>query len=190
MQEYFSDEIVKNGISTSGWFQQDTVQHINGCFSDCIGQKTLDKFFELSTIDEQRIYFQNISSDLEAAILQVINITILVNNSFLVVAMFSIFAHQKRSCLTREHLLATGWTEKQLVDIEAIHGDVSQYFLKHFHRVCLTLPSKDNFYLSLLTRGTRGFSPDKNPELAPPFLQRRNFQRLKVYCYHNNNIDK
>ena len=79
-------------------------------------------------------------------------------------------------------MLATGWTEKQLTDIEAIHGDVSQYFLKHFRRVCLTLPVKDNFYLSLWTRGTRGFSPDKNPELAPPFLQRKNFQRLKV-CF-------
>lgn len=87
-----------------------------------------------------------------------------------------------RSCLTRGHVLASGWTEKQLTDIEALHGDVSLYFLKHFHRVCLTLPAKDNFYLSLWTRGTRGFTPDKIPELAPPFLQRDNFQRLKV-CY-------
>ena len=60
----------------------------------------------------------------------------------------------KRSFLTREHVLATGWTEKQLTDIETIHGDVSQYFLKHFCRVCLTLPAKDNFYLSLWMRGS------------------------------------
>ena len=79
-------------------------------------------------------------------------------------------------------MLATGWTKEQLADIEAIHGDVGQYFLKHFCRVCLTLPAKDNFYLSLWTRGTRGFAPDKNPELAPPFLQRENYQRLKVCC--------
>ena len=79
-------------------------------------------------------------------------------------------------------MLGLGWTEKQLTDIEAIHGDVSQYFLKHFCRVCLTVPVKDNFYLSLFIRGTRGFSPDKSPELAPPFLQRKNFQRLKVGC--------
>ena len=79
-------------------------------------------------------------------------------------------------------MLGLGWTEKQLTDIEATHGDISQYFLKHFHRVCLTVPVKDNFYLSLFMRGTRGFSPDTNPELAPPFLQRKNFQRLKVGC--------
>ena len=100
-----------------------------------------------------------------------------------------IHACHKRLFLTREHVLATGWTEKQLTDIEAIHGDVSQYFLKHFCHVCLTLPAKDNFYLSLWMRGTRGFSPDKNPELAPPFLQRKNFLRLKV-CYKLSNIKK
>ena len=77
-------------------------------------------------------------------------------------------------------MLANGWIEKQLTDIEAIHGDVSQFFLQNFRRVCLTLPAKDNFYLSLWMRGIRGFSPDTNPELAPPFLQRKNFQRLKV----------
>ena len=81
-------------------------------------------------------------------------------------------------------MLAGGWVGKHLTDIEAIHGDVSQYFLEHFHRVCLTLPAKDNFYLSLWMRGIRGFSPDKIPELAPPFLQRKNFQRLKV-CFLN-----
>ena len=77
-------------------------------------------------------------------------------------------------------MLTTGWTAEQLTDLEPIHGDVSQFFLKHFHRVCLALPSKDNFYLSLLTRGVRRFSPDTNPELSPPFLQRKNFQKLKV----------
>ena len=70
-------------------------------------------------------------------------------------------------------MLANGWIEKQLTDIEAIHGDVSQFFLQNFRRVCLTLPAKDNFYLSLWMRGIRGFSPDTNPELAPPFLQRK-----------------
>ena len=100
-------------------------------------------------------------------------------NKFYVVKILTEFIYC-RSCLTREHVLATGWIEKHLVDIEAIHGDVSQYFMKHFRRVCLTLPAKDNFYLSLWTRGPRNFTPDKNPELAPPFLQKRNFQRLKV----------
>ena len=84
-------------------------------------------------------------------------------------------------------MLAAGWTEKQLTDIEAIHSDVSQYFLKHFRRVCLTLPAKDNVYLSLWMSDTRGFSSDKNPEIAPPFLQRKNFLRLKV-CYYQSLI--
>ena len=69
MQEYFSVEVVKKGISTSGRFQQNTIQRINDCFSHCIGQSNLDKFFELSTIEEQRIHFQKISSELEVAIL-------------------------------------------------------------------------------------------------------------------------
>ena len=77
-------------------------------------------------------------------------------------------------------MLSTGWAGKELIDIEALHGDVSQFFRKHIRRVCLTLPAKDNFYLSLWTRGTRAFSPDVNPELAPPFLQKKNFHKLKV----------
>ena len=72
MQEYFGDEIIKKGVSTSGWFQHDTIEHLNDCFSDCIEQSKLDKFFELSTIEEQRIHFQKISSNLEDAVLQVI----------------------------------------------------------------------------------------------------------------------
>ena len=74
MQEYFGDEIIKKGVSTSGWFQHDTIEHLNDCFSDCIEQSKLDKFFELSTIEEQRIHFQKISSNLEEAVLQVIKL--------------------------------------------------------------------------------------------------------------------
>ena len=77
-------------------------------------------------------------------------------------------------------MLAGGWNEEQLVDIEQIHGSVSQYLLKHFQRVCLTLPVKDNFFLSWWMRGLRGFSPDSNPMMAPPFLRRENFHVLKV----------
>ena len=69
VQEYFSDEIIKTGIGTSGLFQQDTIQHINKSFSDNVGQNTLDKFFETSTIEEQRVCFQNVSSGLEKTIL-------------------------------------------------------------------------------------------------------------------------
>ena len=69
MQEYFSDETVKEGISTSGWFQEDTIQHVNDCFSVTVEENDLDKFFEASTIEEQRICFQKISSGLEETIL-------------------------------------------------------------------------------------------------------------------------
>ena len=85
MQEYFGDEIIKKGISTSGWFQHDTIEHLNDCFSDCIEQSKLDKFFELSTIEEQRIHFQKISSNLEDAVLQVIKLLYLVSIFLLII---------------------------------------------------------------------------------------------------------
>ena len=71
VQEYFSDELIKIGISTSGLLQQDTIQHImiSESLSDNVGQNTLDKFFEASSIEEQRDCFQSISSGLEKMIL-------------------------------------------------------------------------------------------------------------------------
>ena len=79
-------------------------------------------------------------------------------------------------------MLATGWKEWLLHDIEETHGSIGQHFLEQFHRVCLTLPAKDNFYLSWWMRGLRGFSPDTDPLLAPAFMLRENFRKLKV-CY-------
>ena len=69
VQEYFSDELIKTGISTSGLFQQDTIQHISESLFDNVGQNTLDKLFEVSSIEQQRDCFQNISSGLEKTIL-------------------------------------------------------------------------------------------------------------------------
>lgn len=77
-------------------------------------------------------------------------------------------------------MLATGWMEELVLDIEKVHGSIGRHFLKHFHRVCLTLPAKDNFYLSWWMRGLRGFSPDADPMLAPAFMHRENFHKLKV----------
>ena len=91
--------------------------------------------------------------------------------------------HAYRLQLNREHILATGWEEKHLIDIEAAEGDICQYFWRQACRVCLTLPVHDNFYLSWLFRGSRGFLPNTNPALAPPFLKRDNFVKLKVYIY-------
>lgn len=61
--------MVKEGISTSGGFQQDTVQHINDSFSNNVGQSDLNRFFEASTVEEQKDSFKVISSGMEKTIM-------------------------------------------------------------------------------------------------------------------------
>ena len=69
MQEYFSEDAVKEGISTSGWFQEDTIKHVNESFSNNVEENDLDNFFKASTVEEQRACFQKVSSGLEETIL-------------------------------------------------------------------------------------------------------------------------
>ena len=159
--------------------QEDTIQHLTDYVSKVVKENELDDFFAASTIEEQRGLFQKVSTGLEEVFLLVNNYTVLICEHLRVILLNGLSIYS--SCLSREHLLATGWTEKQLNDIEAVHGDVNHFFMEHLHRVCLTLPVRDNFYLSLWTRGTRGFAPDSNPELCPPFLRRKNFHKLKVH---------
>ena len=64
-QEFFSSEIVKRGISTSGWFQEDTIQLVTNHVSKTVEENDLDKFFTASTMEEQRESFQKISAGLE-----------------------------------------------------------------------------------------------------------------------------
>ena len=43
---------------------------------------------------------------------------------------------------------------------------------------------RDNFYLSWLLRGGRGYDPLIRPEYAPPYLSREAFDKLKVSLLH------
>jgi hypothetical protein len=45
---------------------------------------------------------------------------------------------------------------------------------------CTKIPVHDNFYLSWWLRGLRGFDPETNPAMAPPFLTKDGFTKLKV----------
>ena len=45
---------------------------------------------------------------------------------------------------------------------------------------CIKIPVRDNFYLSWWLRGIRGFDPEKDPTMAPPFLTKEGFTKLKV----------
>ena len=54
------------------------------------------------------------------------------------------------------------------------------YFWRRFSQVCQTVPIWDNFQLSWMLRGQRGFNPDSNPVLSPPFLTKDGFLKLKV----------
>ena len=131
-------------------------------------------------MEEQAKCFQKFYSGLEETVLLVKEIitaaTEKQTNELISVFFLCIY----RSILTKERMLESGFDENALIRLEDNHGSIGQYFLKNFCRVCLTLPARDNFYLSLWIRGTKGFSPDVNPELAPPFLQRKNFHQLKV----------
>ena len=72
MKEYFNGDVVMKGISTSGWFQEDTIQHFTAYLFGVVKENDLDDFFTASTIEEQRVCFQKISSGLEETILLVV----------------------------------------------------------------------------------------------------------------------
>ena len=80
-QEYFSSEIVKRGISTSGRFQEDTVQLVINHLSKAVEENDLHEFFTASTTEEQRECFQKISTGLEKAIMLVNQADLMCNSS-------------------------------------------------------------------------------------------------------------
>jgi hypothetical protein len=64
MQKYFANEIIKNGLSTSGFVQQKVFRHF-------YASSEYDNFFEASSIEEQKQCFQKFSSEVEDTILSV-----------------------------------------------------------------------------------------------------------------------
>lgn len=68
-QKYFNNEIVENGISTSGMFQDDTIHLFQDDVSKHVLDSDLDYFFSSPTLEDQAIAFQRISSGLENVVL-------------------------------------------------------------------------------------------------------------------------
>ena len=58
--------------------------------------------------------------------------------------------------------------------------EVSQGLWDRFLASCTKIPVQDNCYLSWWLRGLRGFDPEMNPNMAPPFLTKEGFTKLKV----------
>ena len=64
--------------------------------------------------------------------------------------------------------------------VKESENESSQKLWQRLCAVCTKLPVKDNFYLSWYFRGRRGFNPESNPTMAPPFLTEDSFTKLKV----------
>ena len=66
------------------------------------------------------------------------------------------------------------------------------YFWKRFSQVCQTVPIWDNFQLSWMLRGHRGFNPDSNPVLLSTFSHQGWLFKAKgenvVASPHSNNV--
>lgn len=71
MQKYFSNEIVKRGISSSGWCQEKMIRPLKERISDLVKEKDLDDFFKAVSLEEQKEFFQKFSAELEEAVLLV-----------------------------------------------------------------------------------------------------------------------
>lgn len=72
MQKYFSSEIVKRGINSSGWCQEKMIRPLKERISDLVKEKDLDDFFKAVSLEEQKELFQKFSAELEEAVLLVV----------------------------------------------------------------------------------------------------------------------
>lgn len=66
---YFGNEVVENGISTSGQFQDSDLKHFQACLSRNVKDDVLDELFSCSTLEDQQVVFQKLSSGLEQSIM-------------------------------------------------------------------------------------------------------------------------
>ena len=73
-----------------------------------------------------------------------------------------------------------GRSQAQLKYVKQSEDEVSLGLWEKLHTKCTKLTVHDNFYLSWWLRGLRGFDPDGNPAMAPPFLTEEGFTKLKV----------
>ena len=67
--------------------------------------------------------------------------------------------------------------------IQCSDADLEAKLWKGFVHCCTQVPAKDNFYLSWYLRGSTGYDPLTKPDLCPPYLQEKSFEKLKVRQY-------
>ena len=79
-----------------------------------------------------------------------------------------------------------GRSEAQLKYVEDGEDKVTLGLWERFLASCTKIPVHDNFYLSWWLRGIRGFDPEMNPAMAPPFLTKDGFTKLKVGHFQYN----
>ena len=80
----------------------------------------------------------------------------------------------------RKSNLIKGRSEAQFKYVQQGEDEVSQDLWDRFLASCTKIPVRDNIYLRWWLRGLRGFDPEMNPTIAPPFLTKEGFTKLKV----------
>ena len=63
---------------------------------------------------------------------------------------------------------------------EALSEEITLGMWQRFCQVLSSVPASDNYYMSWLMRGNRGFNPANKPKFAPPYLTTAGFDKLKV----------
>ena len=76
--------------------------------------------------------------------------------------------------------LVKGRSEAQFKYVQQGEDEVSQDLWDRFLASCTKIPVQDNVYLRWWLRGLSGFDPEMNPNMAPPFLSKEGFTKLKV----------
>ena len=95
--------------------------------------------------------------------------------------IIALCAHTRRHFFNRSTVVA-GRSEAQYKYVMESEDKISLKLWDRFYALCTKVPLQDNFYLSWWLRGGRGFDPDGNPIMAPPFLTEEGFTKLKVCC--------
>ena len=73
-----------------------------------------------------------------------------------------------------------GRSSAQLKYTDKSSEEITLEMWQRFCQVLSSVPASDNYYMSWLMRGNRGFNPANKPKLAPPYLTTAGFDKLKV----------
>jgi hypothetical protein len=80
----------------------------------------------------------------------------------------------------RKSNLIRGRSEAQFKYVQQGEDEISQDLWDRFLASCTKIPVRDNIYLRWWLRRLGEFDPKVNPTMAPPFLTKEGFTKLKV----------